>query len=88
MLAYLGLEKARQSNRIQLRTGDENADGNDEAIPLPDDLQLPEMSCQLVERLINVFQHPHKCHRNIYDQDRKFLDAVVGWMKGASGQTV
>ena len=71
MLAYLGLEKAKEE-----ATSSNESSGN-----LPDNLHLPEMSCSLVERVIKIFKKPHSCHRNVYNYDRPFLDAVVGIMK-------
>ena len=70
MLAYLGIEdaKARQADGSLTHSADL-------------DLTLPEMSVQLVERLVKVYKSPHKSHRNIVDSERKFLHSVAGWMK-------
>lgn len=79
ILAYLGIEKAKDPGMVVLNIGDD-----EQNLQLPDGIHLPEMSCQLVERLVKVFKQPHKCHRNIYDQDWRFIDTVVGWMKRVS----
>ena len=70
MLAYLGIEmaKAKQTDGSMQHSADL-------------DLTLPEMSVQLVERLVKVYKSPHKCHRNIKDSEKQFLKSVVEWMK-------
>ena len=69
MLAYLGIEmaKAKQTDGSMQHSADL-------------DLTLPEMSVQLVERLVKVYKSPHKCHRNIKDSEKKFLKSVAEWM--------
>ena len=70
MLSYLGIEMAKiqQSNGSLQDFSELN-------------LSLPEMSVQLVERLVKVYKSPCKCYRNILDSEKKFLDNVVVWMK-------
>ena len=70
MLAYLGLENAknRQSNNNQLNEDNEQ-------------LHLPETSYRLIERLIKVYKTPHRCHRNVMDQETRFINSVVKYMK-------
>ena len=77
VLAYLGIEFAK-----------DNCDNNNQL----DGIQLPEMSCRLVERLIKVFKQPHRTHRNIIDQDSSYIDdiymdKVVDWMKSSVSQS-
>jgi hypothetical protein len=66
MLSYLGIEMAKENN-LQ----------HEQSL----NMKIPEMSVQLVERLVKVYKSPHKCHRNILDTDIKFLQQVVGWIK-------
>jgi len=73
ILAYLGMEHAKDSIVIP---------------HVNQELHLPEMSCQLVKRLVCIFKHPHKSHRNILDQETEFLDSVVQWMKGICAKPV
>ena len=70
MLAYLGIERAKlkQSDGNLIHSCDFN-------------LKVPEMSVQLVERLVKIHKSPHKCHRNIVDSELKFLKSVMAWMK-------
>ena len=76
ILAYLGLEYAKET------IGDGNGgDDNDELNSGLPRLQLPEMSCRLVERLIKVYTQLHKCHRNVLDQETGFFDQVASWMR-------
>ena len=84
ILAYLGIKKAKDPDSILLNHSDDSDCAGKETLHLPDGIHLPEMSCQLVERIIKIFKQPHKCHRNIVDQDRKFLHSVAQWMKCAS----
>ena len=46
--------------------------------------ESPKMSCQLIERLVKVYKQPHKCHRNILDQEKRFLLNIVDCMKNVS----
>ena len=48
-------------------------------------LKIPEMSLQLVERLVKVHKSPRKSHRNILDSEMEFLRCVARWMKKRSG---
>ena len=65
ILAYFAIEKAKEEQAV-----------TDTAL-YPDDTEnsfhLPEMSCQLVERLVRK----RKSHRNIADQEKKFLNFVL-----------
>ena len=70
MLAYLGIEMAKV----------QQADGGLQHVA-DIDLKIPEMSVQLVERLVKVHKSPHKCHRNIIDSELRFLWGVSNWMK-------
>ena len=69
MLSYLALERAKEAQSTGSLSYEEGG------------LQIPEMSCSLVERIIQVHKAPKKTHRNIRDQEKKFLDFVVDWMK-------
>ena len=73
MLAYHGLEaaKAKQADGSLLHFSDL-------------DLEVPEMSQHLVERLVKVYKSKRKCHRNIFDSEHKFLSSVVDWIKRSS----
>ena len=51
------------------------------------DLQQ-EMSCALVERIITRHKQRKKSHRNVADQEVKFIEEVVSWMKTAVNATV
>ena len=88
MLAYLGLERAKESTQTQVSDNENNNNHDDQstALHLPCGVHLPAMSCQLIERLMRVFKHPHKCHRNILDQESKFLESVVSIMKDTSSK--
>ena len=83
MLAYLGIEYAKEG-RIQFTHNETNGNGNNEndngGIGLLE-LQLPAMSCSLVEKLVKVYKEPKKCHRSVFDQDRGFLTSCVQYMK-------
>ena len=70
MLAYLGIEtaKAKQADDSTASFLDLN-------------FSVPEMSVQLVERLVKVHKSPHKTHRNILDSEQRFLKQVVEWVK-------
>ena len=46
-------------------------------------LKVPEISVQLVERLVKV-HNPSKSYRNILDSKMKYLRQVVRWMKKQS----
>ena len=70
MLSYLGLEMAKEKQS----SGTLCCEGTEE-------LHIPEMSCSLVQRIIKVHKAPKKSHRNIRDQEKKFLDYIVAWMK-------
>ena len=72
MLSYLGLEMAKEKKE----TGELRCEHGD--------LHIPEMSCSLVQRIVRVHKAPKKTHRNIRDQEKKFLDYVVNWMKTCS----
>ena len=78
ILAYLGLENAKEANSNATEGGDggNGGDGNDRL-----QVHIPEMSCCLVERLVKVFKEPQKCHRNIKDQDATFLKSIAEWMR-------
>ena len=70
MLAYLGIEMAKlQQTDVTLQQFPEL------------NLSVPEMSLQLVERLVKVYKSPHKCHRSVLDTEKQFLDHVVDMMK-------
>ena len=72
MLSCLALDRAKeQQSNVALG---HNADGQ----------LIPEMSCSLVERIIRVHKAPKKTHRNIRDQEKKYLDDIVEWMKKCS----
>ena len=73
MLAYLGLERVKEDNV----GGPIIAHNGDGSSPL----HLPEMSCALIEKLVSRFRNKCKTHRNIKDQEVKFLDSIVNWMK-------
>ena len=70
ILAYIVLEDAnddaRNGQQLQLDNGDR--------------VDVPEMSCQLVERLVK----PKKSHRNIKDSEKKFMQYTFPLMKKAS----
>ena len=70
MLAYLGIEHAKTKQ----------VDGSLTQF-YEFDLKVPEMSLQLVERLVKVYKSPRQCHHNILDSEKKFLISVVGWIK-------
>ena len=70
MLAYLAIERAKDKQQNNTLSDDAN-------IPL----HLPEMSCQLIERLVKVYKSPHKCHRNILDHEKRFIDDAAKWMQ-------
>ena len=80
MLAYLGLEKAKESMHIHGNDGNGN-ENRGESMELPEGIHFPEMSCSLVERIVKVFSKHHRSHRNIFDQDSEFIDSVAGWMR-------
>ena len=61
MLAYYALEQAKASRDV--------ADAANDGI----DINLPEMSSALVEKIIKVYKKPHKAHRNILDSEKSFL---------------
>ncbi len=69
MLAYLAIERAKMKQEGNILSDDEN-------IPI----HLPEMSCRLVERLVKIFKKPHKSHRNILDQEKRFINDATKWM--------
>ena len=73
MLAYLGIETAKEKQ----------ADGSLQHF-CDLNLTLPEMSIQLVERLVRVYKSPRKTHRNILDSEQKFLTTVVDWIKSGA----
>ena len=77
MLAYLAIDNVQNNNHqesthLQHSTEDPH-------------LKIPEMSLQLVERLVKVHKSPRKSHRNILDSEMKFLRCVARWMKKRSG---
>ena len=69
MLAYLGIEFAREG-RIQV-------DNNGSMV----ELQLPTISCGLVEKLVKTYREPKKCHRCIFDHEKGYLNSCVQYMK-------
>ena len=74
MLAYLGIEHAKmQHSNDALRSEDGQ------------EINLPPMSCQLIENLVKKFREPSKTHRNIIDQDKSFIEHVVKWMRTNEG---
>ena len=70
ILAYIVLEDTKDNTinkqPLQLDNGDT--------------VDVPEMSCQLVERLVK----PKKSHRNIKDSEKKFMQYTFPLMKKAS----
>ena len=75
MLAYIGLEIAKE--RQQADSSLQPSSTNNNNI----NLNLPQMSCALVERLVSVHKKRKRSHRNIADQEKKFLESVVQEMK-------
>ena len=71
MLAYLALEKAKHNEC----GGTLSSPTNDKA------MDLPEMSCALVEKIVKVYKQPHKAHRNIADSEKGFLKCAAKYMK-------
>ena len=73
-MAYLGIEIAKE-NQASGGSSTNFSDLN---------LKIPEMSVQLVERLVKVHKSPHKCHRSILDTEMKFLKETVEWMRNGN----
>ena len=71
MLAYLGLERAKE----------EKLEGSTDHFSELDFIDVPEMGVQLVERLVKVRKSPHKCHCNIIDSEMKFFKHISNWMQ-------
>ena len=64
MLSYLAIEQAKQ-NQDKLTNNQIN---------------LPEMSYALVEKLVKVNQQRKKCYQNIFNIEKGYLDQYVGYM--------
>ena len=87
MVAYLGLEEARRESAVAAAAA---APNNVQEYTPP----LPQMSCRLIERVVSLYKRPHRSHRNILDQEKKFLDDemkekrfvtnVVKWLRSSA----
>ena len=70
ILAYLYIEKAKE----------DQASGTTLEIDGQVFTNVPEMSCQLVEKLVKR----RKMHRNIADQEKSFIESVQAQMRRAA----
>ena len=72
MLAYDYISK---DNDIKTAVDEDN---QEEPIKIDnEETYIPRMSELLVERIQRKIRHPHQCHRNIKDQETKFLDDML-----------
>ena len=71
ILAYFSLAKTKE-DQIYTDGPIHTNDGNI--------IHLPEMSLHLVERMVK----PKRCHRNIADQEKKFINFIMPLMKEIS----
>ena len=71
MLAYYALEQTKACKDVARQPQDN--DGID--------INLPETSSALVEKIIRVYKKPHKAHCNILDSKKSFLNSAAKIMK-------
>ena len=69
MLAYLSIEIAQQKNS-----------GPDDDLAVSN-LTLPEMSSNLVEKIVKLYKSPKKSHRNVRDHETKMLERMIGMVR-------
>ena len=83
ILAYLGLDHANENNTNNENNTEINTQNNTQN-QNPNDFNAPEMSCSLIEKLVKTYKKPHKTHRCTLDQEKKFINGVVSWMKSVN----
>ena len=75
MLAYIRLEIAKERQQADSSLHPSSTNSNNI------NLNLPQILCMLVERLVSVHKKRKQSYHNIADQEKKFLESVVQEMK-------